>query len=169
MAWRKRRDPNAPPIQENPRGYLLRVLSSRDYSRAQLEKKLLERGHTKEAIAAALQDFVEAGLYKEHAYTSARIRAFLRKGYGAGWIRHKLRAEKVSFTDEQMDEAYEHLGLTIHDQIRHLAKKSLNFTRIKKNLKTNPKLTRAKIIHTLIAKGHSPRRVTLVVDEVLKD
>lgn len=167
--WRRKRESAPKTPTEDPRAYLLRALGSRDYSRAQLEAKLRERGHAPDRIASALESLIEAGFFKEESFASARIRALLRKGYGPGWIRLKLRTEKVTVDDDMIQSAYGHLGLTEADQVRELVRKQLRSSRIRAQMQADARAARTKLLKSLVAKGHPSALVQRLLDAVAKN
>ncbi|MBS1982766.1 MAG: regulatory protein RecX [Bdellovibrionales bacterium] len=165
--WRSKRKPSDEPPEEDPRAFLLRTLSCRDYSRSQLEEKLRERGHAPDRIAAAIEELQEAGFFKADAYAEARMRAFIHKGYGPRWIQSKLRSEKVAVTKEMIDAAYDHLGLSEDEQIRELVRKQMKSSTLRKQLQSDEREARNKWTKRLITRGFAPHAIARAIAAAL--
>lgn len=69
----------------------LRLLTSREHSRFELQRKLLARGHDEVGVERALDDMSERGLLSEERMAEAYVAERVRKGFGPVRIRHELR------------------------------------------------------------------------------
>lgn len=69
----------------------LRLLTSREHSRHELQRKLLVRGHDEVGVERALDDLSERGLLSEERMAEAYVAERVRKGFGPVRIRQELR------------------------------------------------------------------------------
>ncbi len=77
------------------RDYLFFLLSKQDYSKAQLQQKLLKRAKlTDVEIVQLLDEFAQKGWQSDQRFAEQLIRASLLKGYGEKRIIQKLVYEK---------------------------------------------------------------------------
>lgn len=68
----------------------LRLLSARQMSRAELERKLREKGASPAAIPATLERMERLGAINDAEYAGAVVRMCLRKGFGPQRVRAEL-------------------------------------------------------------------------------
>lgn len=89
---------NAKPLEteEHARSYLLDLLARKDYSRAQLEQKLKQRGCAAEFIDPLLNQFAELGYQSDQRFVEAQVRQRLEQGQGRRKIEFELRNKGVS-------------------------------------------------------------------------
>ena len=79
-----------------PRGTALNLLSRREHSRAELERKLRRKGFSPDAIEAALDALGAEGLQSDERYTEAYVRWRYGRGYGPRRILAELRERGIS-------------------------------------------------------------------------
>lgn len=72
----------------------LRLLARREYSRAELSRKLAPRAETPEALASLLDSLEQKKQLSDERFAEARARQLARK-YGPARIRHDLKASGV--------------------------------------------------------------------------
>lgn len=68
----------------------LALLDRRDYSRAELLKKLLEKGEDPDEAAAAVDRLTELGFVDDARYAPIVVRHYAAKGYGARRVQQEL-------------------------------------------------------------------------------
>ncbi len=68
----------------------LEYLSRRSMSRAELKKKLIEKGYDEDTADYCVQWLTENGLTDDESYAAAVVRHYAAKGYGAGRIKGEL-------------------------------------------------------------------------------
>lgn len=68
----------------------LALLDKRDYSRAELLKKLLEKGEAEAEAAAAVDRLAELGFVDDARYAPIIVRHYAAKGYGARRVQQEL-------------------------------------------------------------------------------
>ena len=68
----------------------LALLDRRDYSRAELLKKLLEKGEDEAEATAAVERLAELGFVDDARYAPIVVRHYAAKGYGARRVRQEL-------------------------------------------------------------------------------
>jgi regulatory protein len=89
------RRPVAPP--PNIRTAALRLLGRRDYTTAELRRKLIERGCAAEAVDAALQRLAADGLLDDRRAAAAHVRSGIAvKGRGRRRIRQELQQRGIA-------------------------------------------------------------------------
>ena len=128
--------------------YLVKILSSRDYSEHKLREKLREKKYPASEIEAAITEIKSRGLLREEVFTESRIRSFMNKGLSVNHIRQKLRQEHLTANDEQIQEIFEENQVSEDQQIERLARKKMGS---KTDLDFNEQ---GKILRYLISKGH---------------
>lgn len=128
--------------------YVVKLLSSRDYSEHKLREKLKEKNYPANDIDDALNEVKTKGYLKEEAYTEARIKGFMRKGYSPNYIRQKMGQEHLTVTTDEVKEIFVEHRVNEEEQIEQLARKKLGQkTEIDFALE-------GKILRFLISKGH---------------
>lgn len=85
----------------------LAMLDRRDYSRAELLKKLVEKGAEETEAAAAVERLAELGFVDDARYAPMIVRHYAAKGYGARRIRQELQRHGIP--KELWDEAMEQM------------------------------------------------------------
>ncbi|AUN96673.1 regulatory protein RecX [Bacteriovorax stolpii] len=136
--------------------YLVKLLSSRDYSEHKLREKLREKKFPANEIEDALNEIKERGFLREEAYSEARIKGFMSKGYSASFIKQKLQQEKLDVSEEYIYEIFDEHRVSEAEQIKKLLAKKL------KGLsedKEEAHKERQKAIRFALSKGHNPGAV----------
>lgn len=85
----------------------LRMLAVREHSRAELEHKLIMKGHLGEAVQRVLDDLEQRRLLSDERFTDQYVAMRKRKGYGPLRIRAELRERGVAseLVTTMLDEA----------------------------------------------------------------
>lgn len=136
--------------------YLVKLLSSRDYSEHKLREKLREKKFPANEIDDAVNEIKERGYLREEAYSEARIKAFMNKGYSANYIKQKLQQEKLTVSEEQIYEVFDEYRITEPEQIKKLLSKKLKGL---SDDKEEAQRERQKAIRFALSKGHNPGTV----------
>ena len=76
--------------EKTPRQRALEMLDRRDYSRAELQKKLTEKGVSAEEAAEAVEYLASLGFVDDRRYASLVLRQYAGKGYGSRRVRMEL-------------------------------------------------------------------------------
>ena len=84
-------------------GAAIALLARRDYSTAEVSRKLAERGYTREAIAQALAQLGDSNSLNDQRYGENVVAYRARRGQGPARIRHELRRSGLS--NEAIDAA----------------------------------------------------------------
>ena len=146
--------------------YIVKLLSSRDYSEHKLREKLKEKQYPANDIDNALNEVKAKGYLKEELYVEARIKGFMHKGYSANYIRQKMGQEHLTVTNDDIKEIFEDNLISEEKQIERLARKKLRSkTEIDFDLE-------GKILRFLISKGHDfglSKKVIKTLKEELKN
>lgn len=136
--------------------YLVKLLSSRDYSEHKLREKLREKKYPANEIDDALNEIKSRGFLREEAYAEARIKAFMSKGYSINYIKQKLHQEKVEVTEDQIHGVFEEHRETEIEQIKRLlAKKLRNIPEDREEAYKE----KQKALRFALSKGHNPGSV----------
>ena len=86
----------------NPWPTALRLLSRRDYSRAGLRQRLVDKGFDEELIEATLQRCLELGYLDDARYALARAASLMNRGRAVGHrVLADLRQQGVSAEDAE--------------------------------------------------------------------
>ena len=85
----------------------LALLDKRDYSRAELLKKLLEKGVDEAEATQAVDRLAELGFVDDARYAPIVVRHYAAKGYGARRVRQELARRGIP--KELWDEAMEQM------------------------------------------------------------
>lgn len=136
--------------------YLVKLISSRDYSEHKLREKLREKKFPANEIENALNEIKERGYLREEAYTEARIKGFMSKGYSANYIRQKLQQEKLTVSEVEIYEVFNEHRVSEDEQIKKLLSKKL---RVISKDKEEAHRERQKAIRFALSKGHNPGAV----------
>ncbi|MGO1283294.1 MAG: regulatory protein RecX, partial [Psychrobacter sp.] len=83
-------------------------LSRREYGKAELKQKLIDKGQEPEKIDALLDEFEEKGYQSDYRTTLMLIRENIRKGRGRGRIKQEFYRKKITMPgniDELIDMA----------------------------------------------------------------
>ena len=128
--------------------YIVKLLSSRDYSEYKLREKLEDKKFIDSEIDDALNEIKNRGYLKENVYNEARIRSLMNKNYSPGYILQKLNQEHLDTNLEEIVEIFNENQVSTQDQIELL---------IKKKIHGNTELNyegQNKILRYLLSKGH---------------
>jgi regulatory protein len=102
--------------------YSIRILSRKDYSRAKLKKKLIDRDY--EDVADELIELLVENKYlREDYYIEARIKGMMKKNYSPTYIKMKLEEEGTSVSGELIKDIFKEWDFTKFDQIENLIRK----------------------------------------------
>ena len=84
----------------------LAMLDRRDYSRAELLKKLVEKGENETEAAAAVERLAELGFVDDARYAPIIVRHYAAKGYGPQRVRQELQRRGIpkDLWDEAMEQ-----------------------------------------------------------------
>lgn len=147
------------------RSYVLYLLSRRDYSRTQLEKKLAQKKYKSELARSLIDSLISDGTFREAAYQKARTRQLLKKGLGASLVKSRLRFESCAIQDTDIETAYEHIGSSAEIELRALVQKQLR--RFEKTPAASDREMTQKITKALQLKGHRFADISRILKEEL--
>ena len=128
--------------------YIVKLLSSRDYSEYKLREKLKDKKFIDSEINDALNEIKNRGYLKESVYNEARVRNLMNKNYSPSYILQKLNQEHLDPNLEEIVEIFNENQVSTQDQIELL---------IKKKMRANTVLDyegQNKIIRYVLSKGH---------------
>lgn len=81
--------------RERAKARALRLLEKRDYSKAELAAKLVEKGEDPAEAGAVSERMAELGFVNDENYAGMVVRHYAAKGYGRARIREELRKRRV--------------------------------------------------------------------------
>ncbi len=96
------------------------ILARREYSRAELARKLAPHAESREEVDAVLDDLAARKLLSDERYADARTTSLARK-FGASRIRNELRRQGVD--DETVDRATAAVQATEFERAREAWRK----------------------------------------------
>ena len=129
--------------------YIVKLLSSRDYSEYKIREKLKEKMFLDNEINDALNEIKARGYMRENAYNEARIRSLMNRNHSPSYILQKLNQEHLDTNLEQILEVFTENQVSTLDQIELLIKKKMHENRELDYEGQN------KILRYLISKGHN--------------
>ncbi len=144
--------------------YALRLLTKRDYSRAKLREKLLQRDYEASEVEETLDELIEKNYLREDYYAEARVKGFMHKGYSPSMIQYRLSEEGCQVTIEFIEHIYSEYRLSSDDQIAELIDKKIRRLPTTQNL---PYEAKQKIVASVARKGHSVSAIFRVLEQVL--
>ena len=80
---------------ERAKARALKLLEGRDYGRAELAAKLVEKGEEPEAAEQAAERMAELGFVNDENYAGMVVRHYAAKGFGRQRIREELRRRRL--------------------------------------------------------------------------
>lgn len=72
------------------KAYLLRILGRRDYSTAEIRRKLVQRGVSSPLIQELIEEFIQVGYLNDERYAEALARQNVRKKKGPLYLQRTL-------------------------------------------------------------------------------
>jgi regulatory protein len=128
--------------------YIVKLLSSREYSEHKLREKLKTKKFPANEIDDAITEIKAKGYLREEVYTEGRVRGLMNKAYSVNYIRQKMAQEHLNVSEEEIQEIFNENDISEEEQIERLVRKKLG-------TKTNLDFVQqGKILRYLISKGH---------------
>jgi regulatory protein len=141
--------------------YIVKLLSAREYSEHKLREKLRTKKFPANEIEEALIEIKAKGYLREDVYAEARVRSFMNKAYSVDYIRQKMAQERLTISEEQIQEIFEDNDMSEETQIEGLVRKKIGS---KTNLDFDQQ---GKVLRYLISKGHDFSTSKKVLKNVL--
>ncbi len=139
--------------------YLIKLLSSRDYSEFKLRDKLREKQYPASEIDEAIAEIKAKNYLREENYAEARVKAFMNKGYSPDYIKQKLAQEHVYVEAEFIESIYCENRSDSDEQIRLLVEKKL------RGKKLESFEEEVKLIRFVLSKGHQIGAIKKILKE----
>lgn len=146
--------------------YALRLLTKRDYSRAKLREKLLQREFDEEDVEACLNELITKKFLREELYAEARIKGLMLKGNSPELIQQRLAAEDCLVESEFINEIYQEHQLDPHEQLKNLLAKKLRQSKYQGADEMTYE-AKQKIVAFVARKGHPPQAAFKLLSELL--
>jgi regulatory protein len=128
--------------------YLVKLLSSRNYSEHKLREKLIGKNYPADEIESAINEVLTRGFLREDLIAESRIKSFMEKGYSPEYIRQRLALEHLTVSDDEIQAVFSEYRLTPEDQIDRLVRKKIQG---KAELDYDEE---NKVLRYLLSKGH---------------
>ena len=103
--------------------YIVKLLSSRDYSEYKIREKLKLKEFPAIEIEDALNEIKSRGFLRDTVYNESRIRSLMNKNYSPNYILQKLNQEHLDTNIEQIVDVFNENQVSSLDQIELLIKK----------------------------------------------
>jgi regulatory protein len=128
--------------------YLVKLLSSRNYSEHKLREKLSAKNYPADEIESAINEIKTRGFLREDLIAESRVKSFMEKGYSPEYIRQRLALEHLTVSDDEIQAVFSEYRLTPEDQIDRLIRKKIQG---KAGLDYDEE---NKVLRYLLSKGH---------------
>jgi regulatory protein len=91
---------------ESTKKRALRILGNRNYSKQEMQSRLISKGETPENAAEAVKWLVELGYINDYDYATLIVRHYSAKGYGVARIKSELSKRGIprDLWDEKLTE-----------------------------------------------------------------
>ena len=146
-------------MSQSAYSYLVKILSARDYSEHKLREKLREKQYSANEIDTAISEIKEKGFLREEAYSNARIRVLMDKGYSVNFIKLKLNQERVEVSEDQIHGIFLEYRETEDEQIKKLLTKKLKSVPEDSGNSEEAYSEKQKAARYALSKGHNPATV----------
>ena len=142
---------------------VLRCLELRSYARSDLGRRLLRKGHPREAVEAALERATVLGLLDDAAYARSYVRTRAARGRGPSRLTRDLLAMGVqrSLIDRALDAEWPEGSDRSSMPLVLATKRAAQLGAIPRQIK------RRRVLAYLARRGFSGREVTEIVEGVL--
>jgi len=135
--------------------YILFLISRQDYSKSKLQKKLSQKGYSKEIIDSVLDQITSEGIFDEKRYMDSKIRSLAKRNYSKSHIQRFLKNEDLTFENDDIDSMFvkedEQLNSLIDKKIRKFTHDSLS--------KEEKYEIQKKLFSYLHSKGHNYQKI----------
>lgn len=148
--------------------YALRLLTKRDYSRAKLREKLLQREFDEEDVETCLDQLVTKRFLREELYAEARIKGLMLRGNSPEMIQQRLAAEDCMVENDFINQVYQEHQLDPDQQLKNLLAKKLRQSKYQDSDEMSFE-AKQKIVAFVARKGHSPQAAFKLLDELLRE
>jgi SOS response regulatory protein OraA/RecX len=112
------------------RNYLLYLLSRRNYSRSQLERKLKLRKIASKEIEQLLNSLEAEKIFRPELHAESRLRVLARKGYSIDGIYWKLRSEGLKKSKDWVAQQFSEEGFDENQSLKQIIEKAKLPTKI---------------------------------------
>lgn len=139
------------------------ILARRDHSRAELRKKLHQKGWSETEVQTAIDECARLDYIDDRRFAIVYSRQLQRKGYGRRHIRHALQSKGVS--DRIVTDV-------IGRNCQNAAEENQCHRMLKKKLRTmkpggTPSEIRSKVYRYLLGRGFEPAIVQRIIGRAL--
>jgi regulatory protein len=143
--------------------YLVKILSSRDYSEYNLRQKLKDKIYSIDEIENAIFEIKSKGYLREDLYACSRIKIFMEKGYSPEYILQKMEQENITICIENINAVFTEYRISQEDQIERLVRKKMQ-DKSDFDIKSENK-----ILRYLISKGHDFSLAKKIMTNIMEE
>ncbi|OFZ27117.1 MAG: hypothetical protein A2381_10700 [Bdellovibrionales bacterium RIFOXYB1_FULL_37_110] len=149
--------------------YILFLISRQDYPKSKLQKKLSQKGYSKEIIDAVLERISSQGIFDEKRYMDSKIRSLAKRNYSKSHIHKFLKHEDLSFEDSEIDSIFAKEEITEEEQLDQLIDKKIKkFTHRPLNQDEKYQIQK-KLFSYLYSKGHNYKKIMTSLTKKLSE
>lgn len=147
----------------------LRLLSRREHSVKELQRKLRKKGFTPEEISGVIEKVQRLGYLSDERFAESRARDLIRRGYGPGYIRSDLAARGVRLEEGRMEENFGDLGREEEASARFWLEKKTKYADLGTLSPEEKFKLKRRLVGFLVRKGFSETLAFRLVNEALKN
>ena len=132
----------------------IKLLSKQDYSEFKIRTKLQALGLNEDQVDLAIEKVKKENFLNDERFQKNLVRKLIQKGYSPAFIRQRLECDGLFVKDDQILIIYEEEMITPKDQIKMLAEKKINKSKIPYNSEDERQKIIRKALTFILAKGH---------------
>jgi len=149
--------------------YILFLISRQDYSKSKLQKKLNQKGYSKEIIDTVLEQITDQGIFDEKRYMDSKIRSLAKRNYSKAHIQRFLKNEDLSFENEDIDSMFIKEAISEEDQLNSLIDKKIRKFANESLSKEEKYEIQKKLFSYLHSKGHNYQKIKTLLTKKLSE
>jgi len=139
--------------------YILFLISRQDYSKSKLQKKLSQKGYSKEIIDSVLDQITSEGIFDEKRYMDSKIRSLAKRNYSKSHIQRFLKNEDLTFENDDIDSMFVKEDISEDEQLNSLIDKKIRkFTHDSLSKEEKYEIQK-KLFSYLHSKGHNYQKI----------
>jgi len=149
--------------------YILSLISRQDYPKSKLQKKLTQKGYSKEIIDAVLDQIISQGIFDEKRYMDSKIRSLAKRNYSKSHIQRFLKNEDLPFENDDIDTMFVKEAISEEDQLNSLIDKKIRKFTHNSLSKEEKYEIQKKLFSYLHSKGHNYQKIKTLLAKKLSE